>query len=66
MKNRKPFSKDILVLDDIESVVQQIITKLKTDVTSVLQRRGAIVGISGGIDSSVVMALSAKAFGSKR
>jgi NAD+ synthase len=66
MKNRKPFSKDILVLDDIESVVQQIISKLKSDVTSVLQRRGAIVGISGGIDSSVVMALSAKAFGSKR
>ena len=31
-----------------------------------LQRRGAIVGISGGIDSSVTLALSAKAFGPKR
>ncbi len=66
MKNRKPFSKDILVFDDIESVSQQIITKLKSDVVNVLQRRGAVVGISGGIDSSVVLALSAKAFGPQR
>ena len=61
----KPFSKDILHLNDIETVCNQIIDKLKNDVTRKLQRRGAVVGISGGIDSSVCMALSAKAFGPK-
>lgn len=68
MKNRerKPFSKDILKISDIESVSNGIIEKLRNDVANKLHRRGAIIGISGGIDSSVVLALSAKAFGSKR
>ena len=59
----KPFSKDILHIDDIESVCEAITDKLKNDVAFQLQRRGAVIGISGGIDSSVCMALSAKAFG---
>ncbi|MBU2929610.1 NAD(+) synthase [Winogradskyella psychrotolerans] len=60
---RQPFSKDILHIDNIETVCNAIITKLKNDVGRTLQRRGAVIGISGGIDSSVCMALSAKAFG---
>jgi NAD+ synthase len=62
---RKPFSKEIIHIENIDQVCNDIIAKLKTDVTKNLQRRGAIVGISGGIDSSVCLALSAKAFGSK-
>lgn len=62
---RKPFSKDILQIENIEIVCNEIISKLKNDVTRKLQRRGAVIGISGGIDSSVCMALSAKAFGQK-
>src|SRR5690606_7483800 len=31
-----------------------------------LRRKGAVVGVSGGIDSSVTLALCAKAFGSER
>ena len=64
--HKKPFSKDILHIENIASVCDNIISKLKADVTLKLQRRGAIVGISGGIDSSVVLALSTKAFGSKK
>tara|TARA_R110002073_G_scaffold72537_1_gene177533 strand:- start:541044 stop:542024 length:981 start_codon:yes stop_codon:yes gene_type:complete len=60
---RKPFSKDILHIENIDNVCNEIIEKLKIDVTKKLQRRGAVIGISGGIDSSVCMALSAKAFG---
>ena len=63
--SRKPFSKDIIHIENIEQVCNDIIDKLKTDVTKKLQRRGALIGISGGIDSSVCLALSAKAFGSK-
>jgi len=65
-KDKKPFSKDILHIEDIASVSDEIIKKLKTDVTRNLSRMGAVVGISGGIDSSVVMALAAKSFGPKR
>ena len=59
----KPFSKNILHIEDTELECENIISKLKLDVARKLQRRGAIVGISGGIDSSLVLALTAKAFG---
>ncbi len=62
---KKPFSKDILHIDDIETVCNEIIAKMRTDVAKKLQRRGAVIGISGGIDSSACLALSAKAFGPK-
>ena len=65
-KNQKPFSKNILHIDDIEKECNVIIEKLKADVTQKLNRRGGVVGISGGIDSSVVMALSARAFGPQK
>jgi NAD+ synthase len=61
---RKPFSKEILHIEDIESFCSTLISKLRNDIAKNLQRRGGIVGISGGIDSSVVLALSAKALGS--
>ena len=62
---RKPFSKDIIHIENIDQVCNDIIDKLKTDVAKILQRRGGVIGISGGIDSSVCLALSAKAFGPK-
>ena len=65
-KKQRPFSKDIIKIDNIELVSNEIIEKLRINVINNLYRRGAIIGISGGIDSSVVLALAAKAFGSKR
>jgi len=62
----KPFSKDILHIENIDSVCNNIIQKLRNDVSKKLQRRGAVIGISGGIDSSVCMGLSALAFGPKK
>ena len=64
MKN-KPYTKDIIKLDNIEETVNRIVEKLQYDVKTKLQRKGAIVGISGGIDSSVTLALAVKAFGSE-
>jgi len=62
----KPFSKDILHLENIDAVCNAIADKLRNEVAHTLQRRGGVIGISGGIDSSVVLALSAKAFGPER
>ncbi|MEA1897361.1 MAG: NAD(+) synthase [Bacteroidota bacterium] len=66
MTPQKPFSKDIILLDDVEAVVNKIIQKLQKDVLQQLKRGGAVIGISGGIDSSVCMALAVKAFGPEK
>lgn len=65
MKNKFSFSNDILFIDDIESRVTSITAKLKEDVLSITKRKGAVVGISGGIDSSVTLALTVKALGAE-
>jgi NAD+ synthase len=66
MSTKKPFSKDIILLEDVPAVVDKIVEKLRIDVQQNLKRFGGVVGISGGIDSSVCMALAAKAFGSDK
>ncbi|MBN1599792.1 MAG: NAD(+) synthase [Bacteroidales bacterium] len=58
------FHKDILKLQNIEETINAILKKLREDVHGKLKRHGGVIGISGGIDSSVTMALAAKAFGS--
>ena len=63
--SKKQFSRDILFIDNIEKECSDIVEKMRKNLKDVLRRRGAVVGISGGIDSSVVLALSARAFGSK-
>ena len=59
------FTKDSINLDPAKEV-EEIVSRLKENVAKKLRKRGAIVGISGGIDSSVVLALCAKAFGPER
>lgn len=66
MNHKKPFSRDILKLDNVETAVHEIIAKLKEDVLHKLYRKGGVVGISGGIDSSVCLALAVRAFGPER
>lgn len=64
--NSIKFSKDILKIQDIDNEIIKICKKIQEDITVRLRRKGAIVGISGGIDSSVTMALAAKALGPER
>jgi NAD+ synthase len=66
MNPDKPFSKDIILLKDVELVINTITEKLRKDVLSLLKRYGAVIGISGGIDSAVCMALAVKAFGADK
>ncbi len=46
--------------------LERIVTALREVTLRDLRRRGAVVGLSGGIDSSVVAALCARAFGRGR
>jgi NAD+ synthase len=61
--NKAHFNADVLKIDDVETCVNQITKKLRHDIFIKLQRKGGVVGISGGIDSSVTLALAVKALG---
>lgn len=60
-----PFSKTQIRID-AEAETHRIVEALREIVGRRFKKRGAVVGISGGIDSSVCLALSAKAFGPER
>jgi len=65
MKKITPFHKDILKIDPA-AVTPELVANLRRDVRQTLRRSGAVVGISGGLDSSVVLALCVRAFDPKR
>lgn len=65
-KSNESFNRDILIIKNPESACNMIASKLLNDVTVRLHRAGGIVGISGGIDSSVTMALAVKALGADK
>jgi len=59
------FTKEDIKINPSEET-EKIVQKLKDDVRGKLKKRGAVIGISGGIDSSLVLALCAKAFGANK
>jgi len=59
------FSKDVLKLD-WEAEAARIEARIREIVGRELKRKGVVVGVSGGIDSSLVAALSARALGADR
>jgi NAD+ synthase len=63
METKTKLPQDKLRIDDIELFCDKIIQKLKDDVLHRLNRLGGVVGISGGIDSSVTLALAVSALG---
>jgi NAD+ synthase len=64
--NKQLFSKNILHFEDVGSVINRLGEQLKDQIFNKYKRRGAVIGISGGIDSSVTMALAVKALGAER
>jgi len=59
------FSSKVLEID-AEAHAQEIGQRIRSMVLHRLRRRGAVVGLSGGIDSSVTAALCARALGKDR
>jgi NAD+ synthase len=56
------FSSDVLAIEP-GAVASRIQGALREQVWGTLKRRGVVVGLSGGVDSSVVAALAARALG---
>ena len=59
------FTKDVLTLDP-EKEVNKITSRIRELLSKQLKRRGLVVALSGGIDSSVTTALAVKAIGAQR
>lgn len=65
MKTSPAFSSKVLEID-ADAVAQEIGESIRKIVFHRLRRRGAVVGLSGGIDSSVTAALCVRALGKDR
>src|SRR5438105_3272381 len=59
------FSKDVLEIDAAAEVAR-ISEWIRVQVLGRFKRKGIVVGLSGGVDSSVVAALAVKALGPQR
>ena len=61
----KPFSRDLLKLDCAPEA-ERICGVIRQEVLRRFKKKGVIVGLSGGIDSSAVVALAVRALGKER
>lgn len=59
------FHRKILEIDPAQEA-DRIVSHLKNDIFQVLKRKGGVLGVSGGVDSAVVLALAVRALGSDR
>ncbi len=65
MESNQPFTPDVLNLD-CEAETEKIAGAIRRILSTQLKRRGLVVGVSGGIDSSVTLALCVRAIGKER
>lgn len=61
----KEFHRNILQLD-AAAEIQRISEKMRHNILDVLKRKGGVIGVSGGIDSAVVLAIAVQALGPDR
>jgi NAD+ synthase len=62
----RAFSADVLRIQDPEQAITHIADSIREQVLRRLRRRGVVLGLSGGIDSSVTAALCVRALGKDR
>jgi NAD+ synthase len=60
-----PLSKDVLRID-AAAEVERLAERIRKQVRGDLKRQGAVVGVSGGVDSAVVLGLATRALGPDR
>jgi len=57
---------DFLQIKEMEKTISSIENFVKDEISKKFQKQGAVIGISGGIDSAVMAAICAKAIGSEQ
>jgi len=63
---KKPQLSSASLTLDAAAEVERITTRMRELMKTTIKRRGIVLGLSGGIDSSVTCALAVKAFGPKK
>ena len=59
------FHRNILEIDP-EKEVERIVARLEQDIFHVLKRKGGVMGVSGGVDSAVVLAIAVRVMPTSR
>ena len=59
------FDRNSILINPKEEV-DKIVEAIKYSVHNIFKKKGAVIGVSGGVDSSVVLALTARALGNDR
>jgi NAD+ synthase len=54
------------ILINPKEEVDNIVEAIKYSVQNIFKKKGAVIGVSGGVDSSVVLALTARALGNEK
>lgn len=60
------FSRDLIVINNPQELMDRICLKMREDVFHRFKRHGVVIGLSGGIDSSVTCALAVRALGADK
>jgi NAD+ synthase len=60
--HKESFHRNVLQLD-VEQEVERIVQMIRQNIFDKLKRRGGVLGVSGGVDSAVVLALAVRALG---
>lgn len=60
------FHKGIIKIENVKFTCEQIQNEISKHIFTTLRRKGAVIGISGGIDSSVTLALTVNAIGADK
>ena len=57
---------ELIKIENIENTISEITNFIKNEIFEIYQKKGAVIGLSGGIDSAITAALCTKSIGSEK